>query len=114
MLGLKDEGMEPESKGKMIPCGLGERNETMLAPFSYILNRRSDIILFSALNAEKAMLGMRCRTCSMEPEQQSCCQLEIKEEQPNYIKPMSLSLWLLRKDGVLRTAFRVMEQSTMN
>lgn len=68
MLGLKDEGMEPESKGEVILCGLGERDETMLAPFSYILNRRSDIILFSALNVERVMLGMRYRACSMQPE----------------------------------------------
>lgn len=67
VLGTKDEEIEPESIDKIILCGLGERYEVTLAHFSPILSRRSDIIMFSALNVERAMLGMRYRTCSTQP-----------------------------------------------
>jgi len=98
LLGLKDEDTGPESKGKMILCGLGERDEMMLAPFSQTLSRRSDIVMFSALDVERAM---KYRTCSTQTARQSRCQVEINVGQPNYIKPISLGLWLLKKDGAI-------------
>lgn len=60
------------------------------------------------------MLGMRYRTCSTQPARQSRCQVEINVGQPNYIKPISLGLWLLKKDRVFRNPSCVMGQSTMS